>query len=55
MPVKIFAALVAVVLMIGFLAPVVFKLKEVALGLVIALGIALMLVDLWQSFRENDH
>ena len=55
MPVKIFAALVAVVLMICFLAPVVLKLKEVALGLVIVLGIALMLVDLWQSFRENDH
>lgn len=54
MPVKIFAALVAVVLMIGFLAPVVLKLKEVALGVVIVVGIAMMLVDLWQSFREKD-
>ena len=54
MPVKTFAAVVAVVLMIGYLVPVVFKLKEVALGVVIALGIAMMLVDLWQSFHEKD-
>jgi hypothetical protein len=54
MPVKIFAALVAVVLMIAFLVPVVLKLKEIALGVVIAIGIAMMLVDLWQSFRERD-
>ncbi|MDP3760222.1 MAG: hypothetical protein Q8R01_06870 [Ramlibacter sp.] len=54
MPVKIFAALVAVVLVVGYLAPVVLKLKEAALGIVIAVGIAMMLVDLWQSFRERD-
>jgi len=54
MPVKIFAAVVAVVLMIGYLLPVVLKLKEVALGVVIVVGIAMMLVDLWQSFREKD-
>ena len=54
MPVKIFSAVVAIVLLIGYLVPVVFKLKEIALGVAIAIGIALMLVDLWQSFREND-
>lgn len=54
MPVKILAAIVAVVLLIGYLVPVVFKLKEVALGVVIAVGIAMMLVDLWQSFHEKD-
>jgi len=54
MPVKIFAAVVAVVLMIGYLVPIVLKLKEVALGVVIVVGIAMMLVDLWQSFREKD-
>lgn len=54
MPVKIFAALVAVVLLVGYLVPVVLKLKEVALGVVIAVGIALMLFDLWQSFHERD-
>lgn len=54
MPVKIFAAVVAVVLVLGYLTPVVLKLKEAALAVVIAVGIAMMLVDLWQSFRERD-
>lgn len=54
MPVKIFAAVIAVVLMLGYLTPVVLKLKEVALAVVIVIGIAMMLVDLWQSFRERD-
>jgi hypothetical protein len=54
MPVKIFAAVVSVVLVIGYLAPVVLKLKEAALAIVIAIGIAMMLVDLWQSFRERE-
>jgi hypothetical protein len=54
MPVKIFAAIVAVVLVVGYLTPVVLKLKEAALAIVIAIGIAMMLVDLWQSFRERD-
>jgi hypothetical protein len=54
MPVKIFAAIVAVVLVIGYLTPVVLKLKEAALAIVIAVGIAMMLVDLWQSFRERE-
>jgi hypothetical protein len=54
MPVKIFAAIVAVVLLIAYLVPVVLKLKEMALTVTILIGIAMMLVDLWQSFRERD-
>jgi hypothetical protein len=54
MPVKIFAAIVAVVLMVAFLVPVVFKLQEIALGVVIVIGLVLMLIDLWQSFGEAD-
>jgi hypothetical protein len=54
MPVKIFAALVAVVLMFAYLVPMMLKLKEVALGVVIVIGIALMVIDLWQSLRERD-
>lgn len=54
MPVKIFAAIVAVVLVLGYLTPVVLKLKEVALAVVIVIGVAMMLLDLWQSFRERD-
>jgi hypothetical protein len=54
MPIKIFAAIVAVVLMLGFLAPPVLKLKDIALGVVIGIGIIMMLIDLWQSLQSKD-
>lgn len=54
MLVKILAAIVAIVLLGGFLLPYVLKMKEVSLGAVILAGIAMMLVDLWQSLREKD-
>lgn len=54
MAVKIAAGLVAVILILGYLLPPVFKLKEVALGVVICIGIAMMLVDLWQSLQSKD-
>lgn len=54
MPIKIFSALVAVVLMVSFLSPVVLKLKDVALGAVIVIGIVMMLIDLWQSLQSTD-
>jgi hypothetical protein len=54
MPIKIFAAAAAVVLMVGFLVPVVLKLKEIDLGIVILIGIAMMLVDLWQSLQSKE-
>ncbi len=52
--IKIFAAIVAVALVLGFVTPMVFKLKDVALGIVILIGIAMMLVDLGQSLRAKD-
>ena len=54
MPIKIFAAIVAVVLPLCYLIPVVFKLKDVALGVVILIGIAMMLIDLWQSLQSKE-
>lgn len=54
MLIKIVVAIVAVALMLTFLSPVVFKLKEVALGVIIVIGIAMMLVDLWQSLQSKD-
>jgi hypothetical protein len=51
---RIVAALVAVVLLVAFLTPVVVKLKDVALGAVILIGVAMMLVDMWQTFRDKD-
>ena len=54
MPIKIISAVVAVALVLAYLSPVVFKLKDVALGLVILIGIAMMLIDLWQSLQSKD-
>ena len=51
---KIFAALVAVALMLLYLVPPVIKLKDVELGVVILAGLAMMLVDLWQSIQSKD-
>jgi Flp pilus assembly protein TadB len=54
MPIKIVAGIVAVTLMIAFLVPVVLKLKDISLGVVILIGLGLMLVDLWQSLQSKD-
>ena len=54
MPIKIFAGIVAIALMIAFLSPVVFKLKDIPLGVIILIGLAMMLIDLWQSLRSTD-
>jgi len=54
MLIKYFAAVVALVLVIAFLVPVVLKLKDVALGVVISIGIAMMLVDLAQSLKSKE-
>jgi sugar phosphate permease len=54
MPIKIFAGIVAIVLMIAYLSPVVFKLKDIPLGVVILIGITMMLIDLWQSLQSED-
>lgn len=51
---KYFAACVALVLFLMFLAPVVIKLKDMALGAVILVGLALMALDLWESLHERD-
>lgn len=54
MPLKLFAAFVAVALLLAFLAPLVFKLKELSLGVVVLIGIAMALVDLRQSLRSGE-
>jgi hypothetical protein len=54
MPVKIAAAVIAVVLVLAYLVPIVVKLKELALGVVITIGILMMLIDLWQSLHKED-
>ena len=51
---KYVAAIVAVVLMLIYLAPPVYKLKDIELGIVVVIGVVMMLVDLAQSLRRDD-
>jgi hypothetical protein len=54
MGVKIGAGLIAVLLLGAYLLALVFKLKEIDLAIVVALGLAMMAVDLWQSLKSKD-
>jgi len=47
------AAVVAIALFLAYLGPVVLKLGDVALWIVALIGTAMMLVDLWQSIKED--
>jgi len=51
---KIFSAIVAVALVFAYLSPVVLKLKDASLAVVVLIGVTMMLVDLWQSLRKSD-
>jgi hypothetical protein len=54
MAIKIMASVVAVFLMFAYLLALAFKLKEIDLAIVIAIGLAMMVTDLWQSFKSKD-
>lgn len=54
MVLKILAGIVGVVLLGIYVAPVVFKLKDIPLWCVAVLGFGMMLVDLWQSIRSKE-
>jgi hypothetical protein len=54
MAVKIGAGLIAVLLLGAYLLALVIKLKEIDLAIVVLAGIALMLVDLWQSLKSRE-
>lgn len=50
---KLIAAIIAVALMFTYLAPIVLKLGELALTIVVLVGVVMMLVDLWQSLQSK--
>ena len=54
MLVKIIAGIFGAVLLAAYVAPVVLRLKDYALSAVAALGLGMMLLDLWQSLRSKD-
>ena len=51
---KSVAGLIAIVLVVAFLAPPAFKLKDVVLFCVMGIGVAMIAVDLWQSLQSKD-
>ena len=54
MPYKIVAGIIAAALLLIYMAPVVLRLKEVSLWIITLTGIAMMLIDLWQSLQSKD-
>lgn len=51
---KILAGIVAAVLLMLFVGPVVVKLKELSLSIVVLIGLTMMIVDIWQALRAKD-
>ena len=54
MIIKVIGGVVALSLVIAFVTPVLFKIKDPALFAVIVLGILMMLIDLRQSLQSKD-
>jgi hypothetical protein len=54
MPIRIVAAVIAVALFLSYVGAIAFKMKDLALSAVILVGIAMMLVDLWQSLARKE-
>ena len=54
MLVKIVAALIAVALLLVYVGPMLFKMKDAALATVIVIGVVVMLVDLAHSLRKPE-
>ncbi len=54
MVVKVIFGLIGMALMLIFVAPVVIKLKSIALICVILLGMAMMIYDYIEFLREKD-
>ena len=51
---QIFTGCVAIALLAAFLLPIVFKLREFSLDVVILIGLGLMARDFWESLKDRD-
>jgi hypothetical protein len=51
---KLLYGLLGAAMMLAFLASFVIKVKEVSMMVVVAIGIVMMLIDLWQARDEAD-
>jgi hypothetical protein len=51
---RVIYGIIAAALLLIYVAPVVLRLKDTALWVVALTGIAMMLVDLWQSLQSKE-
>jgi len=51
---KVLGSILAASLLVVFIGPVVVKLKDVALSIVVLIGLAMMIVDTWQGLKSKD-
>jgi hypothetical protein len=51
---KLAFGLIGAALMLAFLLSFVIKIQELAMMVVVAIGVVMMLVDLWQARNEAD-
>jgi hypothetical protein len=54
MPLKIVYSIIAVVLMLLYLSPVLNRLKQLDLTIVVLIGVSMMLVDVWQALKSKE-
>ena len=54
MPFKIAYSILAVALMLLYLSPIVWRLKQVDLSIVVGIGVVLMLLDVWQALQSKE-
>ncbi len=54
MVLKVIFGLISIALMLAFVAPVVLKVKSIALVVVILIGVAMMVYDYIEYLREKD-
>ena len=53
-PLKVAYSILAVVLVLLYLSPVLYRLKQVDLTIVVLIGVVMMLVDVWQSLKAKE-
>ena len=54
MPLKIIYSVLAVVLVLLYVSPVLYRLKQVDLSIVLLIGVVMMLIDVWQSLGSRE-
>jgi len=51
----ILAGIAALTLFVAYYGPIVIKLREIPLTVVVAGGIILVAIDLWESLKDSNH